>query len=1013
MNPPQNCPIHWWLLASLVLAFTLPATAQPTNSAWSAHVWQSDDGLPNNNVTSLAQTPDGYLWAANPSLLVRFDGTQFEAYAPKTFGASPNQKVHVILRSREGGLWLAMEHGVIAYLKDGHSQIYTKNLPDLSAQALTEGDDGSLWVVFNRGIVYRVKDGEGTLYDEETGLPAGTACSLMKDSQGKLWFAKGDPEDCQVGIFQDGRFQTLLRFGPPIIRLGLARTGGVWICSGSLLFKYSEGGKLEKIGRYLPEHANRKPRVVYEDNHGAVWIGTSDSGLFRYDGKNFESIPTSHPAISDVMEDREGNLWVATLGGGLDRIRPRAVALEGMADGLPFQTVTSLCEDSEGALWATTQNNYLVRHINGKWVDPPTNVPGEDVTCLTADRAGTVWIGTKKNELYCYKNGLRDVWRAQDGLASQEIRSMLATSAGDLWIGGEMPNSLQCLHDGRLNSYKVPPGARTIRAMAEDSMGFIWIGTSGGTLLWINDDAISDETAKIAGDPSKAIRCLYTTPDDSLWIGYAVVGLGRLKDGKFTKITGEQGLYDNSISQIVADEHGWLWLGSDHGIFKVQESELEAVADGRAARIRSTHYGRDEGLASLQANFDATPGAIRSSDGRLWMPMRTALAVINPENLREDQSPPPVLLTRMDVDDRTVAAYGGVMPLPGVTNLAVTSTVLRLPPDHRRIEFGFTAFNFSAPDNVHFRYRLQGFDDDWVEGDTLRGASYPRLPAGEYEFRVAACNSDGAWNEARPAFVFSVSPFFWQTWSFRAGAFIVFTAAMIMIIRYALFRRLHLKLRRLEQQAALDKERARIARDLHDDLGGSLTEVSLLLGLTGRELGAPQKTEGNIQQCSSLIQQMSRSVDEIIWAINPRNDTLRYLIDYISQFVVEFLHAANIRCRVTLPDQIPERTLSPEARHNLFLVVKEVLNNIARHSHATEVRLGIAATEDEISLTIEDNGRGFDSAPDNGQADGLRNMRQRMEEIGGHFQIESMPQAGTRVLFLYRFPQPFIAVSSP
>jgi signal transduction histidine kinase/streptogramin lyase len=840
-------------------------------------------------------------------------------------------------------------------------------------------------------------------------MPAGSACSLAKDNEGRIWWAKSDQADGQAGVIQDGHFQTLLHFGPPIIRLAAARAGGVWICSGSQLFKYDAGGKLEKLGRYLPEHANRVPRVVFEDSHGAVWIGTSDSGLFRYDGAEFERVPTSHPEISDLMEDREGNLWVATSGGGLNRVRPRGVELEQVGNGLPFETAKSLCEDTNGVLWATTQNGFLVCRKDGLWGKALTNANwyDGDATCVAADRTGAVWIGTRNHALYRWQEGRLTAWRAEANLKSRAIPSLLASRAGDLWIGGETPSTLQCLRNGKLISFNVSPNVRLIRAMAEDAAGNIWIGTSGGMLLKINQDVVTDETPARKADDPMSIRALYTTPDGSVWIGYAGSGLGRLKNGHYARITTEQGLYDDYISQIIADDQGWLWFGADHGIFKIRLAELEAAAEGRTARVRSTHYGRDEGLSILQANFDASPGAIRSQDGRLWIPMRTALAIINPNELRENQEPPLVLIRRVTLDERIIATYGGVMPVQEVASLPAQQTLLRLPPRHHRLEFEFNALSFTAPENVHFRYQLEGFDDNWVEADTQHGerrASYPQLPAGSYRFRVAACNSDGIWYELGEPLAFIVSPFFWQSWWFRAAAIIMFTLTVAAIVRYISFRRLHFKLKMLEQQAALDNERTRIARDLHDDLGGSLTQVSLLLDMTQRDLAAPDKAGQSVQKCSTMMRQVAESVDEIIWAINPRNDTARYLVDYISQFAVEFLHSANIPCRVDLPDQIPDRNISPEVRHNLFLVVKEALNNIARHARAGQVGLHVTATEKEIGITIEDNGQGFTDAPDNASSDGLRNMRQRMEEISGRFRIESGPGTGTRVSFLYPWP---------
>jgi signal transduction histidine kinase len=482
-------------------------------------------------------------------------------------------------------------------------------------------------------------------------------------------------------------------------------------------------------------------------------------------------------------------------------------------------------------------------------------------------------------------------------------------------------------------------------------------------------------------------------------MGFAAGGIARLKDRRFDRITAEQGLDFDGINQIIAGDRGMLWFGSDRGLFHVRRHDLDAVADGHMAKLPSIHYGRSEGVPGVQARFGDWPGALRRRDGDLWIPMRTALAIVHPERLHEDLQPPPVLLNRIVVDDRTVALYGGGMPMSGTVDLGKKDAALRLPPGHRRLEFEFTALSFGPPENIHFRYRLDGFDDDWRDPGALRSATYSRLAAGDYHLRVIGCNSDGIWNETGAELALSVEPFVWQRWSFRIAALGGFTLGVVAIVRYVSFRRLRLKLQFLERQAALDKERARIARDIHDDLGGSLTQVSLLSGLALRDWKAPEKSLEHVQQISATARQVIKALDEIVWAVNPRNDTLPDLINYIGQFAVEYLRAANIRCRVKA-DHPPPRAVSSETRHSLFLAVKEALTNVVRHAHATEVALHITATADAVVIAIEDNGTGFARAPDGPGADGLRNMRQRMEEIGGRFHVESSA-VGTRVLLVY------------
>jgi signal transduction histidine kinase len=401
--------------------------------------------------------------------------------------------------------------------------------------------------------------------------------------------------------------------------------------------------------------------------------------------------------------------------------------------------------------------------------------------------------------------------------------------------------------------------------------------------------------------------------------------------------------------------------------------------------------------------FGASIGALLRSDGKLWIPMATALAIIDPSLERPLTEPPPVWITEVRVDENTVAAHADLLPLRDAVE--ATNARLTLPPQHRRIDLAFTALSFRTPSNVQFRYRLENFDDTWIEAGTRRTVSYSRLSTGNYRFQVQACSSDGVWNETGATLALRIQPFLTDTWWFRAGTFAGFAALVIGVTRTISGRRLRQRLREAEHETALERERARIARDIHDDLGSRLTKIVLLSGLANRDVAAPEKMAERVADISETAQQLVKSLDETVWTVNPRNDTLPHLISYLAQFTVKFLRTAEIVCDLDIPDDPPTLPVSAELRHHVLLAMKEALTNVVRHSGASRVIFGIKLSETELELGLEDNGRGFTGVSADPDADGLRNMQQRMIQIGGRFEIQNGPLGGTRVSLVLPRPQ--------
>ncbi len=969
----------------LLVESSLPTCAAPTSL--SLRTWQIDDGS-NNLISGIAQTPDGYLWISTSAGLNKFDGTHFEHHALGDRLGVADSNIRLLLTSRSGGLWLAMDGSVLLLNRNKPPWVTHKNIPPFRADSMVEDNDGSLWVGYHAGPICRVMDGKVSTLEADADVLNRATRSLAVDDSGELWLAAGE----NIGVIRQGRF-SLVAQASTTANIARASGGGVWVCSGLTLDKCTDAGGLKVVASLPLKTPAGGPMRPFEDSHGTLWIGTSNAGLFRFDGSDFENVPTPQARITCFEEDKEGNLWVGS-DYGLDRVSPRAIELEGAEAGIPLGAVNSVCQAADGSIWAAMANGSLMLRTDGQWEPAPFEFQGE-ANSLAAGDDGSIWIGTRNRALYRWRGGQLASWDAAKGLAGTSIKAMFMAKNQDLWIGYIEPDGLQCLRNGRLIDIKIPTTDRPVAAIVEDHTNNIWIGFVGrAELLRISNDQVNDETDLIGNRP---INSMYVAPDNSLWLGFRSRGLGRLKDGKFSVITSQQGLFEDHIAQIIPDDHGWLWLSSDHGIFKIRLQELNDAADGKIAHVQSVRFGGDEGLPPLQAKTGVFPSAMRSRDGRLWMSMATGLAVIHPERVREQPLPPQVDVQRVLIDDKLVAVSGdyfGENPA-GVGEL--TDAALKLPPDYHRLEFDFAAPAFTEPENERFRYRLDGLDVDWSEPTDQRKVIYLRLPAGNYHFQVAACNADEIWNDHPTELAIGVAPFIWQAWWFRILAVAAFSAVLLGLARYVSFRRLRRQLRVLEQRSVLDRERARIARDIHDDLGHGLTQIVLLSDLAVHDHALAQGIEGRLQQIVSTARQGIRSLDETVWAINPRNDTLADLIDYIGHFVMQSLRAADIKCRLELPDNPPDRMIPSEIRHSLFLVVKEAVNNVIRHAHASKVTLTITIADEVLSMIIVDDGCGFFFKESEPGQDGLINMSQRVRDIGGEFHLESIPGAGTRI----------------
>lgn len=985
----QCCGVKVWLSIALLLIVSASTQALDPHKAITQYrhdFWRVENGLPQNSIYAIAQTPEGYLWLGTSAGLVRFDGLRFTTF--------DNSNTSAIRRNAIARLFVDR--------------------------------DGNLWIDTLSGGIIRYKDGQFHPINIGQGLPEGAVTAWCEDSKGVFWIATLT----YAGLMQwrDNKFiQTLpIERMPksPILTMTFDRQGALWLGTreaGLLRFKDDQLTAFRMTaGKTTEGLPDDKVNSLYEDRNGDLWIGT-DTGVCNWrQGKIVrEGIPASllSGRISAIRGDRDGNLWISVSGTGFYRLyEGREIAFT-EKNGLTNNSVTTFFTAQDGGFWVGTTGG-LNRFRDGVFTTFTTaeGLPTDDAGSISFDVRGGLWLAPTSGGLYRYQNGNYQTFR-HDGLANDRIYTLVKSRTDGLWLGRQSGGLtyLDLNHPEQNRTYTERDGLpqSNIYTVYEDMDGTVWLGTVTGRLCRFRDgkfttftsqdgftaDAINsilqDHQGNLLIGTNKGlirfaagkfttftmkeglvaddVKCLYLDSSGVVWIGTGA-GLTRLKDGQFASIRAKEGLFDESILSMIEDGKKNLWFSGVKGIFRTALQELNEVAAGQRKDVTSVAYNSYDGLRSTEVAA-GKPAAVRSDDGRLWFATSRGIAMVDPSRMPFNRMPPSLQIESLIADNESLPINAALTIKPGV----------------ERLEIIYTGINLLIPERVRFKFKLEGYDKDWVDVGTRRSAIYPHLSPGDYRFRVMACNNDGVWNETGVEASFHVRPFFYQTYPFY-----LLCVALLALSAWG-FHRLQIKQVRARFALVL-AERVRVAREIHDTLLQGFTGISLKLDAITQQLPRESKAK---QQLETVLEQADQALTEARRAVW---DMRSPLIE--SQGLASALAAAAKQIVAGTPAQLqfavegPARDLPPAVEDNLLRICQEAVNNAIKHAAAKQINVTLKYERRQVQLQIKDDGRGFDVSivqAAKSEHFGLLGMQERAKKMGGQLILNSTADAGTQV----------------
>ncbi len=755
------------LPAAILLLITLCAPSslfsldpQKSIAQYGQSIWLRQNGLPANAVNVALQTHDGYILFGTSAGLYRFDGVSFTKIAVKPANDQSFESISALLETKDSSLWIGTQFRGLRRIKNGKIFHYglKEGFFDTQVKHLLESRDGHLLIATSIGL-YRFDGGKFL----PVLLNPNFVTDIAQDVQGRIWIGTYQG----VRIFDDNHLSQIMSLttadGLPnniTTSVYADHLGNVWIGTADGLARWNNG-KIT-VYTYLNGLSDNHIITVYGDQDGNIWVGTNEGGLNRFCGGRWSSFTKSNGLsnnqVLSMVEDYEKSLWVCT-SDGLNQFKDVNLTTFTTYDGLASDYISNVIETTDGAMDFLSSEAVNITEIkNGKiskfhlWVGP-----------AFADRDDNLWVG-QNGMLNRIKNDRVTQYDTTAGLPARWISAI--TEDDKSLIIFEDHIGIRRFVDGRMKPYlmadgKQYPSTDYVLCFYPERKGVLWVGMSDSLVKIENGKSTSYTVAN--GLAGNWVSSIYGDHNGNIWIGCPQGGLTRYRDGKFTAYSTKTGLIDDEVYCILGDDQGGLWLSGPNGIELVQLQELNDFAEGRIDKINSKLYTTVDGMKTDQCFGNWQPGGWKTHDGRLWFATSKGAVLINPKSFKQNPLKPPVLIEQVVADQQTI-------PIDQFGSLS---------PGADKLEFHYTALSFLVPERVHFKYKLEGYDKEWIDAGTRRVAYYTSLPPNHYRFRVMACNNDGVWNETGASFAFELQPHFYETYWFYGFVLIALGAAVM------------------------------------------------------------------------------------------------------------------------------------------------------------------------------------------------------------------------------------------
>lgn len=973
----------WQIL--LVLVFVFAVNAEQNKQNFLQTQWTTENGLPQNSIVAITQTPDGYLWLGTFGGLARFDGVRFKIYTSSNTPALKSNRITALTTDREGTLWIGTERGEIICHKAGKFNLIDdgKNIKNSAVTDLFVDDKSVIWV--SNAVKLQTCTPVGCKI-ENSGF---STSKVRQDKEGKYWIISEN----KLGKYENGklRFESVGNF--QISNFEVNPNGGVWVST-------DEGVGIYQNGIYKPLIKGISKNDFFslaKDVENNLWFTVRDK-LYKVAGEQIEKFEVKKAEAKTAritFFDREGNMWLGRIADGLIRFLPQRVQTLTAENGFPANSAGSIVEDSQGNIWIAT-NKGLVRWKDGKIdvfapeIETQPNYWHRGALFMGSD--GTLWTNTSEG-LQSYRDGKFTLRTDLSTEKTSTVNNIFEDSRKHLWFGCQSCGIHEVADNKIIATYTQQNGllADNVNVVAETRDGAIWFGTAAGVSRLQNGEFTKYTTEN--GLSNDYVRDIYEDSDGTIWIGTYGGGLNRLRDGKFTPITTKDGLFDDIVSRILVDDDNNFWMLGNRGIFSVNRQMLDDFANGRVKQVYCSAYTTADGMMTSEGNGGYQNAGLRASDGRLWFPMINGVVIIDP---KQKKMPPPKPIIEEVIMAKKPLDFSGT---------------IELDASHEDLEISYTGISFRKPEQTLFRYKMDGFDKDWVEAGTRRTAYYPRLPFGEHTFQVIAANGDGIWSDDIAEFKVVVHPPFYRTWWF-----IVFAALLIILLLWGFYKyrnyRFDLEKKVREEFSrrllnAQEGERRKIAADIHDNLGQQLLVIKNWASYCLGKIHNDNKIRPQLVQIEEAAAQVLNEVRTMAKTLSPYHLDKAGLTNTLRFMVKQVADSSDIAFRTEI-DEV-DGVLSKDDELNLYRIVQEALNNIIRHSKASEVSVILERNRKNLQLWISDNGIGFPQGDNEIHTTGvgISGMRERAQMSGGELSIQSAPGKGTRIFAEFKLENNF------